>query len=430
MSRHTRRGFLKRLTGMVGAQAAAPYVITSSALGGAGSVPASERITMGILGAGPRGTYVMGHFLIQKGVQWLAVSDCRTARRDAAKRRVDQHNRNADCAAYDDFRQLLARADIDAVLIAAGDRWHALMSILAAKAGKDIYCEKPITLTIAEGRALAEAIQRYGTVYQAGHQRRSVDSYRFQVEAARSGMIGRVHTILCQMWESGTCRPEAPRPVPKGFNYDMWLGPTPYHPYTNARVHRWNDFWDTGAGPLIGMGCHYADIAQWGRHSDDTGPIAYEGQALFAPESFTEVPVSGEVRCTYADGVKLILRSKGAFAERFIRFIGSEGWVQVDDHTNLITAEPASILKARSVSARSWAHTGDHVQDFLRCVKTRQRTVCDAESAHRATTICHAVNICLRLGRSLKWDPKAERFLNDPQADGMISRAMRPPWRL
>jgi len=429
MKRQSRRDVLKQTAGLAGA-AALPYAITSDALGAPGVAPASERITMGLLGAGHRGSYVMGHFLAQKPVQWLAVCDCRADRLKTAKARVDKHNANTDCHAYRDFRDLLARGDIDALLIATGDRWHTPATIMAAKAGKDMYCEKPVSLTIAEGRALARTIGRYATVYQAGHQRRSVDSYRFQVEVARSGMIGQVHTILCQMWENAPRPRPTPRPVPAGFWYDMWLGPTPYHPFTNERVYGWNDFWDTGGGSLIGMGCHYTDIAQWARNCDDTGPVAYEGEATWNPKSFADVPKAAEVRCTYADGVKLVISLKGAFNQRFIRFIGSEGWIQVDDGTNRITAEPASILRRRGVLAGSWAHTGDHVQNFLTCVKTRQRTTCHVESAHRANTICHAANICLRLGRGLKWDPKAERFTGDDQANRLLSRAMRPPWRL
>ena len=242
MKRQSRRDVLKRTAGLVGTSVALPYAITSNALGGAGVAPASERITMGLLGAGHRGSYVMGHFLAQKPVQWLAACDCRRDRLNAAKARVDKHNGNTDCTAYRDFRHLLARGDIDALLIATGDRWHTPATIMAAQAGKDMYCEKPVSLTIAEGRVLARTIGRYCTVYQAGHQRRSVDSYRFQVEVARSGMIGKVHTILSQMWENGPCSRPAPRPVPPGFWYDMWLGPTPYHPFTNERVQRWNDF--------------------------------------------------------------------------------------------------------------------------------------------------------------------------------------------
>ena len=423
--RISRRGVLKGAAAVM-----MPTVVRSSAMGKDGAVAPSDRITLGVIGFGPRCQHVLAHFLTFAEVHCLAVSDCRDGRQRLAKARVDDHYKNTDCKTYGDFRRMLARDDLDAVLIATGDRWHALASLLTAKAGKDMYCEKPITLTIAEGRALSDTLRRMGTVYQAGHQRRSVDSYRFQVEVARSGMIGKVHTIICQSWESQSMRPEAPRPVPKGLDYDMWLGPTPYHPYTNARVRGWNYFWDTGGGPLIGMGCHYTDIAQWGHDSDETGPVYYEGHGVYDPASFADVPISGEVVCTYADGVKLINRSRGAFAQRYIRFVGTEGWIQVDDHTNTVTAEPKSILKTRGISARSWAHTGDHVRNFLDCVRTRRQTTCHVECAHRATTITHATNICLRLGRKIEWDPKTERFVNDDGANKMIARSMRGPWKM
>ncbi len=423
-----RRSFLQRCVA-TGMTLAAPLVVPGRVLGRGASAP-SERITLGVIGYGGRCAAILPHFMMFDDVQCVAVSDCRSNRLAAAKGVVDAHYANQDCAAYADFRQLLARSDIDAVLIATGDRWHSPLSILAAKSGKDIYCEKPVSLTIGESRMMADTMARYGTVYQAGHQRRSVGSYRFQVEVARSGMIGQVHTVICQVWEGPTVAPDTPRPVPDGFDYDMWLGPTAWHPYTNAYVGGWNYFWDTGAGPLIGMGCHYTDIAQWGLQRDDTGPVTYEGTATWKHDAFSETPVTAECCCTYADGVKIVLRSSGAFQDRYIRFVGSEGWIQVDDQTNAITAEPASILQARNVSAADWAQTGDHVRNWLDCIKSRARTVCHPESAHRATTVCHAVNIGLRLGRSLRWDPQAERFVDDAQADAMLLRAMRSPWSL
>ncbi len=414
----------------LGAAAAAPSIVRSSALGAEGATPPSDRITLAPIGYGGRCRAILGHFMAFKDVQCIAVCDCRKARRDAAKARVDAQYKNTDCMDYHDFRELLARDDLDAVLIVTGDRWHSPASIYAAKAGKDIYSEKPISLTIAEGRAMADTMKRFGTIYQAGHQRRSVDSYRFQNEVVRSGMIGKLHTIHARMWAGPALPPQAPRPVPKGFDYDMWLGPTPWHPYTNARVSGWNYFWDTGAGPLIGMGCHYTDIAQWGHDSDDTGPVEYQGTATWDPNAFSETPITADITCTYADGVKLIMQSQGAFAERFIRFIGTEGWIQLDDQTNRVTAKPESLLKHRAIAARSWAHTGGHVRNWLDCIKSRQPTVCHPESAQRATTICHALSIGLRLGRPLKWDPKAERFVGDDEANRMISRAYRAPWTL
>jgi predicted dehydrogenase len=195
-------------------------------------------------------------------------------------------------------------------------------------------------------------------------------------------------------------------------------------------VNGWNYFWDTGAGPLIGMGCHYTDIAQWGLLRDDTGPVLYEGTATWKSDAFSETPVTADCCCTYADGIKIVLHSSGTFQDRYIRFVGSEGWIQVDDETNTVTAEPRSILRARNLSAPGWAQTGDHVRNWLDCIKSRGRTICHPESAHRATTICHAVSIGLRLGRTLKWDPQAEQFVGDAQANAMLLRAMRSPWCL
>jgi predicted dehydrogenase len=422
----SRRRFLKH-SAATGMALTAPLVVPASVLGQGAPAP-SERITMGVIGYGGRCGAILPHFLMFDDLRCIAVSDCRSNRLAAAKKVVDAHNANEDCAAYPDFRDLLARSDIDAVLIATGDRWHTPLSILAARSGKDIYCEKPVSLTIGESRAMADTMARYGTVYQAGHQRRSVGSYAFQVEAARSGMIGKVHTIICQVWEGPTVALDTQRPVPEGFDYDMWLGPTPWHPYVPAYVNGWNYFWDVGAGPIIGMGCHYTDIAQWGLQRDDTGPVLYEGTATWKPDAFSETPVLADCTCTYADGVKIIIRSSGLFQDRYIRFVGSDGWIQVDDQTNKMTAEPASILQARNIPTPSWAQTGDHVRNWLDCIKTRKQPICHPESAHRATTVCHAANIGLRLGRSLKWDPQAERFLDDAQANAMLHRAARAPW--
>jgi predicted dehydrogenase len=422
----SRRRFLQR-SAAAGVAWAAPLVVPGHVLGRGAAAP-SERIVLGVIGYGGRCAAILPHFLMFDDVQCVAVSDCRASRLAAAKAVVDNHNGNQDCAASADFRELLGRRDIDAVLIATGDRWHTPLSILAAKSGKDVYSEKPVSMTIGEGRALVDTATRYGTVHQTGHQRRSVGSYAFQVEMARSGKIGRVHTVICQVWEGPTVGLDKPRPVPAGFDYDMWLGPTAWHPYTDAYVNGWNYFWDTGAGPVIGMGCHYTDIAQWGLQRDDTGPVSFEGTATWKRDAFSETPVTADCCCTYADGVKLVLRSSGAFQDRYIRFVGSEGWIQVDDETNAVTAEPASILQARNTSAPGWAQTGDHVRNWLDCIKSRKPTICHPESAHRATSICHAINIGLRLGRSLKWDPRVERFSDDTQANAMLMRAMRAPW--
>lgn len=390
----------------------------------------NDRINVGAIGIGPRCKHLLEHFMLFDEVQLVAISDCRQERLKAAKDQVDEHYGHKDCVAYPDFRRLLARPDIDAVIVATGDRWHALASILAAKAGKDVYSEKPMTLTIGEGQDVVKTMRRFGTVYQCGHQRRSVESYRFQTEVVQKGLIGKVHTVIAQSWENPVLKPQATQPVPPGLDYDMWQGPTPHHPYVPARFNGWNYFWDTGGGTIIAMGCHYTDIAQWGLGTDHTGPVLFAGQGQFAAGNFAEVPKSAEVTCTYADGTKLVLLSRGAFAERFIRFVGTEGWIQVDDDTNIVAAEPMSLMKLRQMSARSWAHPGNHIRNFLDCIRSRQETICPPLKSHRATVIGHAANISLRLGRSVEWDPVAETFPKDEEARRMMRRSLRAPWRV
>ena len=431
MKKVNRREFLRRGSTALGTLAALPVVVPSSVRGrAAGATAPSECITMASIGNGGRCQHILPHFMLFDDLRVRAVCDVRAERLRAVQTMVNHRYKNTDCREYRDFREVLARKDIDSVFIATGDRWHSLVSIMAAKAGKDIYSEKPMSLTIEEGRALVETMKRFGTVYQCGHQRRSVDSYRFQVEVAQSGMIGKFHTVLARVWESAVVGAQDGQAVPDGFDYDMWLGATPYHPYSPNRVNGWNYFWDTGGGVLTAMGCHYTDIAQWGLDTDDTGPVEYEGTAIYNEQGMSDAPVTCEVNCRYADGRNLIIQSQGAFKDRFIRFIGSEGWIQVDDETNVMTAQPASILKRRGVSARGWASTGDHIRNFIDCIRSRRETVCSPEKSHRATTVCHVANICLRLGRKVKWNPQRERFVNDTEADRMIARAMRPPWRL
>ena len=432
MKTHSRRQFLKRLGAAVGASALAPYIVPDTVTGAGEVASPSERVTMGIMGAGPRGRDDMSHFLRQPDVQWLAASDCRADRLQAAKKQVDGHYRNADCAMHRDFREMIGRSDLDALLIATGNRWHVLGTIYAAKAGKDMYCEKPISLTIAEGRAMVETTTRLGTIYQAGYQRHSVDSFRFQAQCAQEKRIGDLKEIICQVWTCPVGQPSPAIPVPDGFDYETWLGPTPWHPFSWARVNGWTLVWDTSGGVITDMGCHWTDLAQWGNQSEDTGPVQIEVEQVAwpPPGALTEIPVSARVALTYKNGVRCIMQSTGSFGERFIRFVGTKGWIQVDDETNNVTCEPRSLLKVRSISAKGWGDPGDHVRNFLDGVKTRRRCVCHPEAAHRAMTVCQLANVALRTGRNLQWDPAKEQFVGDEEANRFISRAMRPPWHV
>ena len=423
----TRRRFLRRAAGTAGALVAAPWVVPARALG-AGDRPApSGRITLGVVGLGGRNTGNLGHFLAQKDVQCLAVCDCFADRRKRGKEMVDRHYASADCTATRLHEELLERGDLDALLIGTGDRWHAVLSMLAAKAGKDAYCEKPFSMTVAEGRTLVDVTKRHGTVWQCGTQRRSNESYRFVVDVVRSGKIGKLHTITAILggWGgNGVARPE-PQPDPEVFDYDRWLGQAPWAPYSKLRVALWRNRWDTGAGVIADMGAHYFDFAQWARDSELSGPVEYEGTARWPEGGLAQVPFSVDLEARYADGVRLLMKN----GDKGVRFDGDAGWIHLTDG-GTITAEPESILSARQVPRVDWAFMAGHVRNFLDSIKSRKPTASHPELAHRAHTICHCANICLRLGRKVRWNPETERFVDDPTADRMLARTPRPPWKV
>lgn len=424
-TRITRRGLLKRAAGTAGALAAAPWLVPGRVLG-AGDRPApSERITLGVIGLGGRNTSNLGNFLAQKDVQCVAVCDCFADRRKRGKEMVDRHYGNADCRATRWHEELLGSRGIDALLIGTGTRWHAVLSVLAAKAGKDAYCEKPFCLTVAEGRHLVDVTKRYGTVWQCGTQRRSNESYRFVVDVVRSGKIGKLHTITAILggWGGdGLPKPEPP-PEPEVFDYDRWLGQAPWAPYSKLRVALWRNRWDTGGGVIPDMGAHYFDFAQWAHDSEHTGPVEYQGTAEWPRGGFAQVPFSVNVEARYADGVRLLMTN----GDKGVRFDGDAGWIHLSDG-GTITAEPKSILSATQVPRVDWAFMAGHVRNFLDSVKSRKLTASHPELAQRAHTICHCANLCLRLGRKARWDPETERFVDDATADRMLSRTPRPPW--
>ncbi len=420
-----RRRFLRSCAAL-----AAPMILPGSVLGLNGAVAPSNRIAFGAMGVGNRARAILPNFLSFKEIQFVAVSDCRGDRLKSAKELVDNHYGNGDCRALPDFRELLANKEVDAVLIATGNRWHGLGSIYAARAGKDIYSEKPVTLTIGEGRKLADTCQRCGTIYQAGTQRRSTASYQFAVDLARRGKLGRLKKVEMQVWEGPAIPLEKAAAVPAGWNYDIWLGQAPWHPFVPARVNAWQYFWDTAEGVLTDMGCHYTDLMQWAVDADQSGPVEFEAKGIFpdATKFGSDTPLTAAARCRYANGVEGVMYQRGAFADRYIRFIGDEGWVQVDDETDLVTTSPTSLLSMKGAGAVGWGDASDHVRNLIQSIRSRRPTLVPAETAHRAITICQAWNLCLRLGCKLKWDPVKERF-DSEEANRMLYREPRAPWR-
>jgi len=433
-----RRQFLKKAAGATVATIGFPYIIRSSALGKAGYTAASERIVMGCIGMGGQGTAGMGGGFppyidwapkggfMAEGVQVVAVCDVNAKRLERARNIVNNKYDNQDCAAYDDFRQLLARPDIDTVLIATGDRWHAPISIAAAKAGKDIYCEKPVSLTIAEVQAMRQAIKRYGQVFQAGTQQRSDWSFRFACELVRNGYIGEVKTVTVGVGgpvRYNECELPA-EPVPDYLDYDVWLGPIPWRPYHSEFVGNWAFYRDCAGGEMTNWGAHHFDIAQWGLGTDDTGPVEI-------------IPPDGKdykvLTYRYANGTIVIrdpekLRRETG-QENGVMFTGTEGKVAVWRYT--LRTWPESLIRQTIGPNQIHLHKcNNHHIDFLNSVRSRSKPGANIETNCRSMTVCHLGNIAYQLNRPLKWDPENERFANDKVANRLLSRPMRSPWHL
>jgi predicted dehydrogenase len=383
---------------------------------------------MGAVGLGPRGMHVMESFLANHNVQMMAVCDVQQNRREAGRATVNQKYGNTDCTAYRDFRELLAREDVEAVMIATGDRWHSLASIMAARAGKDVYCEKPMSLTIAESRAVADTMRRHARIYQGGTQRRTEPRFAYAAEVARNGKLGQLKTVYAYtprfLRNIGDfqARPSEPEPPQEVVDWDLWLGPTAWRPYSSAYVGGlggWSYIPDLGGGGVTDWGTHQADLCQYANNTETTSPVHYE---QLGP---------GEVAAEYANGVRLIFH-EGLVAGSclMVRFEGTEGRICVDDNLGM-EGDPPSVLGPFKARQRgTYEKPTNHIQDFLDCIRSRRQPVCNAEVAHRATTACHAANICLALGRPLEWDPARETFVGNETANRMRSRALRQPWRV
>lgn len=425
----SRRRFLK-----TSAQAGAvgPLIVKSSVLGLAGAAPPSDRITVAGLGIGNRGERDLDSFLSFGDVQFVAICDVRNERREAIKSKADKHHGNSDCVMYSDMHDLWARDDIDAVLIATGDRWHTLLSIMTARSGKDVYCEKPCSMTIAQSRALADSFQRLGRIYQAGTQRRNGSNFQYAIEMAKSGKLGKLHTLHANVgpgdrWPPKTSHdwlPAEPEPAKQVVDWDRWLGPCPWRPYNSLYVQgRWRGYFDFHGGGILEWGSHTVDLCQWVNDADATTPIEFEphsGQG--------DTPYS--VDCRYANGMKLVMRDKG-FGDSgscAVRFEGDAGWVQTGDRGTVETSE--SLRDQQREFSDSRQATTYHVRDFLDSVKSRKQPKANALAACQTHIGCHAAYIAFQLGRKLTFDPATDSFVGDDEANRMRSRAMREPWRL
>ncbi|MBN2316519.1 MAG: Gfo/Idh/MocA family oxidoreductase [Sedimentisphaerales bacterium] len=436
----TRRNFLKNTTIGITSLVSFPTIIPSGAFGNNGNVAPSNRITLGLIGTGNINTHHRKVFLAEKDTRIVAVCDPVKTRREAFRDYINQACDGDVCTDYRDFRDLLARRDIDAVCIGTPDHWHAVLAIKAMQDGKDVYLEKPLTLTVAEGRRVVEVAEGYGRILQTGLQRRSGASYRTICELVRNGRIGRLKQVevgIIGINKGIQAKQNFPTtPAPDGFDYDLWLGPAPFAAFCPQRVARGNElcYWyyisDYTTGFISGNGVHFVDIAQWGI-GDEIKPVEIHTVSANIPgDGLIDDAIAWRSEVTYENGVKMSYSSEGNPHPDGIRFVGTEGWIHV---TGGGTLSAHSVDGLKSVIGPNEVHlyaSPGHHRNFLDCIKVRRPTAAAPEIGHHATTTCNLVEISARLGRKLMWNPTTERFVNDQTADRYLSRAMRAPWRL
>jgi len=422
-----RRKFIK-----AGGLATAAAVLPSSVFGK--NAP-SKQITFGFVGVGGMGTANIGRVLglRGKGTRILAVADVDRFHREAAAAKVNKAQGNKDCVAVNDFREITRREDIDAIVVSTPDNWHALTALDAIRHDKDVYVEKPLTLTVREGQVLVEELRRHERVGQMGTQQRSSKSFRFVAELIRNKRLGKIRKIevlipannkfVGSTWE--------PQEIPKGFDYDFWLGPAPWAPFHRQRTHyqfRYN--LDYAGGQTTNWGAHYLDIAQWALGMDESGPVEVEGFGIFPQSGLFTAPTRVDFTVRYADGTPMHVRTRtdGVYDGNII-FHGETGWINVS-RSKLVASDP-KLLKTKFGAGDTRLYvSNNHMGNFLDCVRSRKHPVSDLAIGHRTTTVCNIGNIAMLLKRKLRWDPAKESFADDAQANRLLQRSMRAPWRL
>jgi len=426
----SRRQFLKRASGITAGAIAFPYFVSSSALGQGGRPAASDRIVMGCIGMGGQGTGDMRGFLGKKEAQVVAVCDVDKKHRDQAKKIVDEKYGNEDCKTYIDFREVIERKDIDALLLALPDQWHSIPAIMGARSGKDIYGEKPLARTIREGRAICDAVHRYGRIWQTGSWQRSVGNFRKACELVRNGRIGKVNKVEVGLPTGGGGGNNPVQPVPEGVDWDFWLGPAPWVPYRGVMHWNWRWIMDYSGGQLTDWAGHHIDIAHWGLGLDRTGPVEIEGKGVYPKDGMYDAPTEYKFTCKYANGLTMIVANdrqqpKGMGA----MWYGEKGWIHVN--RGGLNAEPKSVLdEVIGPDEIKLYESRDHTQNFLDCVKSRKETITPVEIAHRSISVGLLGEIAMLTGEKLQWNPEKEIFLNSDKANRLLSRPMRAPWHM
>jgi len=424
-SRITRRSFLKGTAAIGGAAIGLPAIVPASVFGA--NAP-SSRIVMGAIGVGSQGTGDMQGFLGKPEVQMVAICDIDKGHRDNAKKIVDDRYGNKDCTAYHDFRELIGRGDLDAVQLAVPDHWHAIPAIAAARAGLDIHGQKPIARSIREGRAMCDAVHRYGRVWQTGSQQRSDYNFRRACELVRNGRIGKILKVEVGLPTGGGTDVKPVMPVPEGLDWNLWLGPAPYVPYRGVSHWDWRWIMDYSGGQLTDWAGHHIDIAHWGMGWDYTGPVEIEGKGNYPTEGLYNVATQYKFACTYADGTVMTVANNQQITQG-AKWYGQTGWIHVN--RGGLTASDEKILREEiGPNEIRLYESRDHKQNFLDCVKSRELTICPVEVGLRSISVGLLGEIAMLTGRKIKWDPENEKIVGDPEASALLGRSYREPWIL
>jgi len=424
-SQITRRSFLKGTAAIGGAAIGLPAIVPSSVFGA--NAP-SSRIVMGAIGVGSQGTGDLQGFLSKSEVQMVAVCDIDKGHRDNAKKIVDGKYGNKDCTAYHDFHELIGRGDLDAVQLAVPDHWHAIPAIAAARAGLDIHGQKPLARSIREGRAMCDAVHRYGRVWQTGSQQRSDYKFRRACELVRNGRIGKILKVEVGLPTGGGTDVKPVIPVPEGLDWNLWLGPAPYVPYRGVSHWDWRWIMDYSGGQLTDWAGHHIDIAHWGMGWDYTGPVEIEGKGNYPTEGLYNVATQYKFACTYADGTVMTVANNQQITQG-AKWYGETGWIHVN--RGGLTASDEKILKEEiGPNEIRLYESRDHKQNFLDCVRSRELTICPAEVGLRSISVGLLGEIAMLTGRKIKWDPENEKIIGDPQAIALLGRSYREPWVL
>ncbi len=428
----SRRGFLKANAGFL----MAPLFVPPKSFG------SNDRVNVGMIGMGRQAVYVnMKQFLAMPEVQLVAVCDVDRWRLENAKKSIEDayakkkgYADYSGCQTFEDWRELLESDAMDAVMISTPDHWHVPMALRAVKAGKDVSCEKPLTLSIAEGRMLADAVKKHERVFRTDSEFRSLRVFHRAVELVVNGRIGEIKTIRTGVPGSDTgCEPQPIMPVPEELNYEMWVGPAPMHPYTQKRVHPpkaytrpgWMRVRETCEGMITNWGAHLNDIAQWGNGTERTGPVEVEAEGEYPKtKGLWNVLTRFEVYYRFANGVDMYYITD----RPYVRFEGTEGWIQAEYGGRNLTASSETILNSEIKDDEIHYPLKSDKQDFIDAVRNRGNTLEDAEVGHRTTSLCQLGHIALQIGKRLSWDPSTEVFTNHAEANDLLYRPLRAPW--